>query len=101
MANTEKEIRDFMTLVRELLQRYKKMEQELDAMKVSLDKQKKAAEEWELLATAATRDYDSLKMAKMLEVSDDDVANAQKRINQMIRDVNKCITLLSGQSDAQ
>ena len=43
----------------------------------------------------AQNDYNSLKMAKMLEVTDGDVESAQKRLQRLIRDVNKCITLLS------
>lgn len=39
--------------------------------------------------------YNSLKMAKMLTITDGDMEGAQKRIAKMIRDVNKCITLLS------
>ena len=43
----------------------------------------------------AQNDYNSLKMAKMLEVTDGDLESAQKRLQRLIRDVNKCITLLS------
>ena len=43
----------------------------------------------------AQENYKSLKMAKMLEVTDTDVEGAQKRIAKLIREVNKCITLLS------
>lgn len=45
------------------------------------------------------RDYNSLKMAKMLEVTDDDLDGAKKRVASLIRDTNKCITLLSGRED--
>ena len=45
----------------------------------------------------AQKDYDRLKTAKMLEVTDTDVESAQKRLQKLIRDVNKCITLLSEQ----
>jgi len=43
----------------------------------------------------AQNDYNSLKMAKMLEISDTDMEGAKKKIAKLIRDVNKCITLLS------
>ena len=45
--------------------------------------------------TRAKHDYDSLKMAKMMTISDSDMETTQKRIAKLIRDVNKCITLLS------
>ena len=40
--------------------------------------------------------YKSLKTARMLEVADGDIEESKKKIASMIRDVNKCITLLSG-----
>ena len=40
-------------------------------------------------------DYESLKMAKMIEISDGELDTAKKRLSKLIRDVNKCITLLS------
>lgn len=43
----------------------------------------------------AKGDYENLKMAKMIEMSDHDLEGAQKRLAKLIRDVNKCITLLS------
>ncbi|MBQ8050759.1 MAG: hypothetical protein IJ197_04200 [Bacteroidaceae bacterium] len=38
--------------------------------------------------------YANLKVAKMLELSDDDTRNARQRINRLVRDVDKCIALL-------
>lgn len=43
----------------------------------------------------AQKDYDSLKMAKMMEISDGDIESAKRRLSGLIREVNKCITLLS------
>ena len=42
-------------------------------------------------------DYKSLKTARMLEVSDTDLDTAKRKVNKLIRDVDKCITLLSEQ----
>ena len=44
----------------------------------------------------AQNNYKSLKTARMLEVADGDIEESKKKIASMIRDVNKCITLLSG-----
>jgi hypothetical protein len=43
----------------------------------------------------ADSNYNSLKMAKMLEITDGDLEGAKARVSKMIRDVNKCISLLS------
>jgi hypothetical protein len=41
-------------------------------------------------------DYQSLKMAKMLEITSGDLEGAKDRVANLIRDVNKCIAVLSG-----
>jgi len=50
-----------------------------------------------ILQYNAQRDCQSLKMAKMMEISDGDIEMSKRRIASLIREVNKCITLLSGQ----
>ena len=43
----------------------------------------------------AKKSYESLKLARMIEVSEADMESAKKRLSKLIRDVNKCLTLLS------
>ena len=40
-------------------------------------------------------DYQSLKMARMMEISDGDLKEAKDRVAHLIREVNKCIAVLS------
>ena len=40
-------------------------------------------------------DYESLKLARMVEITDGDMQAAQKRLAKLIRDVDKCITLIN------
>ena len=40
--------------------------------------------------------YANLKLARMLEIGDQDVAEAKQRIARLVRDVDKCIALLKG-----
>lgn len=87
----------FATLVRSLLDKYKSMQGELNELKQQLSKQQQDAKDMELLASATMRDYDVLKTARMLEVGDGDIESARKRVNKLIRDVNRCITLLTEQ----
>ena len=62
-----------------------------------VDERDAKIKELEEKLTQAKHDYDSLKMAKMMTISDSDMEATQKRIAKLIRDVNKCITLLSDQ----
>ena len=77
MSADEKTINTFATRVRQLILEFGKLKQE----KLS----------------QAEHDYNSLKMAKMMTISDADMEATQKRVAKLIRDVNKCITLLSNQ----
>ena len=43
-------------------------------------------------------DYQSLKMAKMIEITDGDLSGAKERLSKLIRDVNKCIAILSDEN---
>lgn len=97
MAYSENDINDFAALVRHLLSKYVDMQKEILSLKAQLEKQQKDAKEMELLANASMRDYDMLKTAKMMEVSDGDLEMTRKRLNKLIRDVNRCITLLTEQ----
>jgi hypothetical protein len=42
------------------------------------------------------RDYNSLKMAKMMTITDGDLDGAKARLAKLIREVNKCISVLQG-----
>ncbi len=97
MSADEKTINTFATRVRQLILEFGKLKQEnaeLYEMVDERDAQIKALQE---KLSQAEHDYNSLKMAKMMTISDADMEATQKRIAKLIRDVNKCITLLSNQ----
>ena len=97
MSADEKTINTFATRVRQLILEFGKLKQEnaeLYEMVDERDAQIKALQE---KLSRAEHDYNSLKMAKMMTISDADMEATQKRVAKLIRDVNKCITLLSNQ----
>lgn len=95
MDANEKTITLFTTRVRQLILQYKELKKENDNLHVMIDEREKSIKELEHRLKKAEEDFVNLKLAKMIEVSDKDVEEAQKRIARLIRDVNKCITLLS------
>ncbi|MQP10773.1 hypothetical protein F7D20_02085 [Prevotella copri] len=97
MSADEKTINTFATRVRQLILEFGKLKQEnaeLYEMVDERDAQIKALQE---KLSQAEHDYNSLKMAKMMTISDADMEATLKRVAKLIRDVNKCITLLSNQ----
>ena len=95
MNANEKVLNTFATRVRQMILQYEEVKKENTDLCELVGKRDKEIEKLEAQLKQARNDYNSLKMAKMIEISDGDMENAQKRISKLIRDVNKCITLIS------
>ncbi|MBO6296447.1 MAG: hypothetical protein J6M54_02860 [Prevotella sp.] len=95
MTENEKITTLFTTRVRQMILQYnnmKKENEELYGMVDDLETQVKSLKEQ---LAQQNEDYNTLKMAKMLEVTDNDMEVAKAKVAKLLRDVNKCITLLS------
>ena len=97
MGASEKTINTFATRVRQMILKFEDVKRENEELYAMVEERDAKIKESEDKLTQAKHDYDSLKMAKMMTISDSDMENTQKRIAKLIRDVNKCITLLSDQ----
>ena len=97
MSANEKTINTFATRVRQMILKFEDIRHENAELYAMVDERDAKIKELEEKLTQAKHDYDSLKMAKMMTISDSDMEATQKRVAKLIRDVNKCITLLSDQ----
>lgn len=88
MGIEEKSLSLFTTRMRQLILHYNELKEENKKLRADNEQIKDQL-------TKAKGEYEMLMMAKMLEVGDGDMQTAQKRLAKLIRDVNKCITLLS------
>lgn len=95
MNANEKILNTFATRVRQMILQYEGLKKENDELYALVDQREQEIKQLQGELSQAEADYNSLKMAKMLEVTDGDMETAQKRVTKLIRDVNKCITLLS------
>lgn len=95
MSASEKTINTFATRVRQMILKFEDIKHENAELYAMVDERDVKIKELQEKLTQAKHDYDSLKMAKMMTISDSDMETTQKRIAKLIRDVNKCITLLS------
>lgn len=95
MDANEKLISTFATRVRQMILQYHEVKQENAELYAMVDERDGRIRQLEARVAQTRNDYASLKMAKMLEVTDGDLETAKKRVAKLIRDVNKCITLLS------
>lgn len=95
MDDNEKLITLFSTRVRQLLLMVDKLREENRRLSDAVAARDKSLESLGYELAKARNDYDSLMVAKMVEITDGDMESAQKRLSKLIREVNRCITLVS------
>jgi predicted RNase H-like nuclease (RuvC/YqgF family) len=95
MDPNEKTLTTFETRIRQMILRFQELKKENTALHVQLQKDEQEIQNLKSKLAQADSNYNSLKMAKMLEITDGDLEGAKARVSKMIRDVNKCISLLS------
>lgn len=95
MDANEKTLNTFTTRVRQMILQYKDLKNEKAELLAVVNDRDAQIEELKAKLTQAQNDYNSLKMARMLEITDGDLDGAKAKVAKLIRDVNKCITLLS------
>ena len=97
MTENDKTLTLFSTRVRQLILQYEQTKKENEELYVMLENQEGEIQRLKSILEQTKRDFESLKMAKMMEISDGDIDAAKKRISGLIKEVNKCITLLSAE----
>ena len=95
MNANEKTLNTFTTRVRQMIIQYQEVKKENTQLQSIIEQRDKEIQELQAKLSQAQIDYNFLKMARMIEITDSDMENAQKRIAKLIRDVNRCITILS------
>lgn len=97
MDANEKIIETFATRVRQMILQYHDVVKENGELYAMVDERDAEIRRLQAEVRQLQNDYNSLKTARMLEVSDTDLDTAKRKVNKLIRDVDKCITLLSEQ----
>ena len=95
MDPNEMTLTTFETRVRQMILRFQELKKENNALHVQLQKDEQEIVSLKSKLAQADNNYNSLKMAKMMEITDGDLESAKARVSKMIREVNKCISILS------
>ena len=95
MNPNEQSLANFQTRVRQMILRFQELKKEGDDLRTIIAKNEQDIKNLQAKLSQAENDYQSLKMAKMIEITDGDLESAKGRLSKMIRDVNKCIAILS------
>ncbi len=94
MAPNEQTLTTFQTRVRQMILRFQELKKENEELYAMVDQNEKDIRRLRADLENRSSDYDSLKMAKMMEITDGDLETAKNRLAKLIRDVNKCIAVL-------
>jgi len=95
MTQNEKVIATFETRVRQMILRFQELKKENAELYTMIDDNERTIKSLEAKLAQQVHDYQSLKMARMMEISDGDLKEAKDRVAHLIREVNKCIAVLS------
>ena len=96
MADKDKILTLFTTRVRQMILQYNALKEENNELYALVDSHEEEIKRLNASLEQARKDYESLKAAKMMEICDGDIESAKRRLAALSREVNKCITLLSG-----
>ncbi|MBP5410229.1 MAG: hypothetical protein J6Y46_08770 [Prevotella sp.] len=95
MTPNEKTVATFETRMRQMILRFQELKKENESLHAMISKNEQDIKQLQAQMEQGQNDYNSLKMAKMIEISDGDLDGAKERLSKLIRDVNKCIAILS------
>ena len=98
MTQNEKVLAAFEGRVRQLILRFQELKKENEELYRMVDKNEADIKALQEKLSRSEQDYNALKMARMVEITDGDLQGAKDRLSKLIREVNKCITILSDEN---
>ena len=96
MTQNEQTLATFETRVRQMILRFQEMKKENNELYAMIEKQEESISLLKERVAQQEHDYNALKMARMMEITDGDLQGAKDRLGKLVRDVNKCISILQG-----
>lgn len=97
MDAKEEVLKTFTTRVRQLMLSYQELKRENTSLKEQVSMRDEEISGLKERVERLSRDYELLKSARMMQITDGDVEEARKRLNRLIRNVSKSLALLNGQ----
>lgn len=82
-----------------MILRFQELKKENADLYAIVEEDEQRIKQLEAKLSQQEHDYQSLKMARMMEITDGDLEGAKSRVAKMIRDVNKCIAILSDEKE--
>ena len=97
MDAKEEVLKTFTTRVRQLMLSYKTLKDENASLKEQVSMRDAEISGLKERVERLSRDYELLKSARIMQITDGDVEEARKRLNKLIRNISRSLALLNGQ----
>ena len=96
MTDEEKrQLKIFDGKIRQLISNYQVMKKEIGDLYIEVDRKDEEIARLKAELRQSQSYYSNLKLDKMIAISDSELKGAKQRISKLVREVNKCIGLLS------
>lgn len=82
------------TRVRQLIMQQAQLQEELGKLRHQLDMKDEEILNLQIQNEELSQQYSRLKMAKYIDMADNDVKDMRGRIRTMVRDIDRCISML-------
>ena len=88
-------MKKFEAKVRQVIAQFGELKQENADLYAELESRDEEIKRLKTELAQSKNDYNNLKLAKMIEISDTDIKESKMKISRLVREINKCISILS------
>ena len=89
----------FEAKVRQVIAKMRVLQQENTDLYEELESKDEELKALKAELAQSKSDYNNLNLAKMIEVSDADIKESKLKISHLVREINKCINILSSDTE--
>lgn len=101
MTSEERQsMKKFEAKIRNVLAQFRVLKQENSDLYTDLENKDEEIKQLKAQLAQSQNEYNNLKLAKMIEISDSDIKESKTKISKLVREINKCINILSSSEDA-
>ena len=98
-AEERQSMKNFEAKIRQLIAQFRVLKQENADLYTELEGKDNEIQRLKEGLAQSQRNYNNLKLAKMIEISDADIKASKMKITKMVREINKCISILSSSTE--
>ena len=94
-AEDRQSMKRFEAKVRQVIAQTRALQQENASLYEELVNKDEELNQLKAELAQSKSDYNNLRLARMIEISDADIKESKTKITRMVREINKCISILS------